>query len=184
MFGVKWDLWLNGAFLELVHFHVMDHIKRLSIDFVSVVSWLLLESAPGPGCESRHDTSNNSWLLNYTVLTFLMNGYLYAEYRALQGMLELPSCLDSQWQRIVGKLEEKVTELAEWFRERKWRNLEMTQTVDRLVWHFIPDTGPLLKQLLCHSPRQLQNRQGCKVILVMLYQLTFVKTSVLSHVLI
>ena len=58
--------------------------------------------------------ANHSWLLNYTVLTFLMNGYLYAEYKALQGMLGLPSCSDSQWQRIVGKLEEKVTDLAEW----------------------------------------------------------------------
>ena len=43
-----------------------------------------------------------------------MNGYLYAEYTPLQGMLGLPHCSDTQWQRIVGKVETAVTELAEW----------------------------------------------------------------------
>ena len=43
-----------------------------------------------------------------------MNGHLYAEYTPLQGMLGLPHCSDTQWQRIVGKVETAVTELAEW----------------------------------------------------------------------
>ena len=44
----------------------------------------------------------------------MMNGHLYAEYNQLAGMLGLPHCSNQQWPRIVGKLEEKVTELAEW----------------------------------------------------------------------
>ena len=44
----------------------------------------------------------------------MTNGHLYAEYNNLAGMLGLPHCFNQQWPRIVGKLEEKVTELAEW----------------------------------------------------------------------
>ena len=44
----------------------------------------------------------------------MMNGHLYAEYNRLAGMLGLPHCSNQQWLRIIGKLEEKVTELAEW----------------------------------------------------------------------
>ena len=49
-----------------------------------------------------------------TVLSFMMNGHLYAECNKLAGMLGLPHCSNQQWPRIVGKFEEKVTELAEW----------------------------------------------------------------------
>ena len=44
----------------------------------------------------------------------MMNGHLYTEYNKLAGMLGLRHCSNQQWPRIVGKLEEKVTELAEW----------------------------------------------------------------------
>lgn len=67
--------------------------------------------------EQRHNSTpfpDQSWFMNYTVLSFLLNGHLYAEYAPLQGMLGLPSCSDKQWRRIVAELEVKVTELAEW----------------------------------------------------------------------
>ena len=64
--------------------------------------------------EPQVHRSRCSWPMNYTVLSFMMNGDLYAEYNKLAGMLELPHCSNQQWPRIVGKLEEKVTELAEW----------------------------------------------------------------------
>ena len=58
--------------------------------------------------------SKKSWLMNYTVLTFLMNGQLFAEYHRLSNMLGLPACSEKQWQRIVGWLEKHVTALADW----------------------------------------------------------------------
>ena len=58
--------------------------------------------------------SRKSWLMNYTVLSFLMNGQLFAEYRRLSNMLGLPACSEKQWQRIVGWLEKHVTALADW----------------------------------------------------------------------
>ena len=36
--------------------------------------------------------SKKSWLMNYTVLTFLMNGQIFAEYHRLSNMLGLPAC--------------------------------------------------------------------------------------------
>ena len=44
----------------------------------------------------------------------MMNGHLYAEFSRLADMLVLPQCSNHQWLRIIGKLEEKVTRLAEW----------------------------------------------------------------------
>ena len=54
------------------------------------------------------------WSQHFPVLSFLMNGHLHAEYKRLSGMLGLPVCSSKQWDRIVEKLEEHVTELAEW----------------------------------------------------------------------
>lgn len=60
-----------------------------------------------------------SWVLNYCVLSFLMNGQLFAEYQRLGNMLGLPPCSDSQWQRIVQWLGEHVTRLAQWSCEQE-----------------------------------------------------------------
>lgn len=57
---------------------------------------------------------SRSWLLNYTVISFMLNGHLYAEYKRLQSMLGLPHCSDSQWERITEWLEKRVTEVADW----------------------------------------------------------------------
>ena len=55
-----------------------------------------------------------SWLLNYSVISFLMNGQLFAEYQRIGNMLGLRPCSDTQWQRIVRWLGEHVTRLAQW----------------------------------------------------------------------
>ena len=55
-----------------------------------------------------------SWRQYYPVISFLISGQLYAEYDRLSGLLGLPACSNSQWNRIVKKLEVHVTELAEW----------------------------------------------------------------------
>ena len=55
-----------------------------------------------------------SWSQYYPVLSFLMSGHLYADYDRLSGLLGLPACSNTQWSRIVKRLEEQVTELAKW----------------------------------------------------------------------
>ncbi len=57
---------------------------------------------------------SGSWSQYYPVLSFMMNGQLHAEYCKLSGMLGLPACSHTQWQRILENLEKHVTELAEW----------------------------------------------------------------------
>ena len=61
----------------------------------------------------RITRSKRSWRLNYTVVSFMMNGQLYSEYNRLSNMLNLPPCSNSQWNRITQWLEHYVTELAE-----------------------------------------------------------------------
>ena len=73
---------------------------------------LQLQCDPRGTAEPQVHNSRCSWPMNYTVLSFMMNDHLYAEYNKLAGMLGLPHC-SKQWPRIVDKLE-KVTELAEW----------------------------------------------------------------------
>ena len=60
-----------------------------------------------------HD-SQCSWHQWYPVVSFLISGHLYADYKRLSGLLGLPSCSSTQRGRIVKKLEEHVTDLAEW----------------------------------------------------------------------
>ena len=43
-----------------------------------------------------------------------MSGHLHAEHERLSSLLRLPACSSTQWGRIVAKLEENVTNLAEW----------------------------------------------------------------------
>ena len=57
---------------------------------------------------------NKCWEKNYSVLSFLMNGQLFAEYKRVANMLGLPSCSKSQWVRIVDWTNLHVTQLAEW----------------------------------------------------------------------
>ena len=60
-----------------------------------------------------HD-STCLWRQHYPVMSFLMSGQLHCEYERLAGLLSLPSCSNTLWTRIVNKLEEYVSKLAEW----------------------------------------------------------------------
>ena len=48
------------------------------------------------------------------MISFLISGHLHAEYKRLSGLLGLPACSSTQWGRILNRLEEHVTNLAEW----------------------------------------------------------------------
>ena len=58
--------------------------------------------------------SQKSWLMNYSAMTFMMNGQLFAEYDRISNIIGLPQCSEKQWQRITQWLGEHVTALAEW----------------------------------------------------------------------
>ena len=53
---------------------------------------LQLQYEPRGTAEPQVHNSRRSWPMNYTVLSFMMNGHLYAEYNKLAGMLGLPHC--------------------------------------------------------------------------------------------
>lgn len=55
-----------------------------------------------------------SWLLSYSVLSFLTNGQLFAKYHRIANMLGLPPCSNTHWHSIVSWLGNHVTRLAEW----------------------------------------------------------------------
>ena len=47
------------------------------------------------------------------MLSFLMMGNLHSDYERV-GLLGFPACSSTQWSRIVKRLEEFVSDLAEW----------------------------------------------------------------------
>lgn len=107
---------------------VREAIDRLGFDFdllgmegTSFVSECNLEvhvTAPQgnalPTIAGSSRGRQKSWLLNYSVISFLMNGQLFSEYDRISNMLGLPHCSEKRWQDIVGWLGEHVTRLAEW----------------------------------------------------------------------
>ncbi len=54
------------------------------------------------------------WRKHYPVLSFMMSGHLHSEYDRLSRLLGLSLCGETQWSRITRKIEEAVTDLAEW----------------------------------------------------------------------
>ena len=42
-----------------------------------------------------------SWELNYTVLSFVMNGQHYSDYEGIVGMMGLPVMAQSRWNKII-----------------------------------------------------------------------------------
>ena len=48
------------------------------------------------------------------MLSFLITGYLHSDYERVGGLLGFPAYSCTQWSRIVKKLEEFVSDLAEW----------------------------------------------------------------------
>ena len=58
--------------------------------------------------------SCGEWIRRYSILSFLISGHLYADYKTISNMLGLPHFSHTQWHRQVKKLEPHVTKLAEW----------------------------------------------------------------------
>ena len=87
--------------------------KRLAFD-VSTVSQFVHVCMQTTRVTLHVHYSTWSWHKQYSVLFFLLNGHLHAEYTKLSEWLGLPLCGKSQWQRIFEHLEPHVTELAEW----------------------------------------------------------------------
>ncbi len=65
-------------------------------------------------------------------MSFLISGHLHADYARLSDLLGLPNCSSTQWHRIVEKLEEHVTDLAEWSCEQV--GLDVMDRGDALKW--------------------------------------------------
>ena len=87
---------------------------NLQRSLVQCVSELCTRVAPGSDPPTIRSSPNKSWMKNYSALSFLMNGQLFAEYERVSNMLGIPSCSKNQWLRIVEWTEKHVTELAEW----------------------------------------------------------------------
>ena len=111
-----------------------DIICRLGIPlevagFVQSCRLSLHHSGPTPHI---HDSTTSSWDRHYSALTFLMNGHTHVEYARVSGMLGLPSCSMPTWLSIVERLEEYVTELAEWSCE--WVREAIKTSGDHQKW--------------------------------------------------
>ena len=63
------------------------------------------QSLPSIGLPHR----GKSWLPNYMMLAFMMNGQLFAEYQRVVSMLGSPCCSDTLWQVTISWLGTHVT---------------------------------------------------------------------------
>lgn len=53
-----------------------------------------------------------SWELNYTVVSFLMNGQYYSDYESIIGMMGLPIMAQSRWNKMISVIGKQVHSLA------------------------------------------------------------------------
>ena len=83
----------------------------------------------------------------HTWFVTLMTGNLHADYQRVGGLLGFPACSSTQWSRIVKRLEEIVSELAEWSCSQVRK--EIMERGDNKKWIASFDgfyqTGPLLQ---------------------------------------
>lgn len=93
----------------------LPHTISTLSDYVS--SSVITLQPSGTHIPKVHD-STCSWNQYYPVLPFLLNGHLHAQYQKLSAMLGLPSCSNTQWHRIIERLEKHTTKLAEWSCEK------------------------------------------------------------------
>ena len=75
---------------------LVDHIPQ----YVSAGNIILQHS----DCLTIHESAC-SWHQYFPVLSFLVSGHLHSEYERLSGLLGLPPCSNTQWSRIVKRLE-------------------------------------------------------------------------------
>ena len=111
---------LSTIHMKVVHaihalgFDCNDNMFDLQRSVVQCVPELCTRVPPGSDPPTIRSSPTKSWMKNYSALSFLMNGQLFAEYVRVSNMLGIPSCSRSQWLRIVEWTEKHVTELAEW----------------------------------------------------------------------
>ena len=109
--------------LPTIHTKAVHAIRSLGFDcnentfdlqksLVQCVPELNVRVPPGSDPPTIRSSSNKSWMKNYSALSFLMNGQLFAEYERVSNMLGIPSCSKNQWLRIVDWTEKHVTKLA------------------------------------------------------------------------
>ena len=107
-----------------VQFRIVTAVQCLGFDcsedsfdlntcIVNCVPELCTTVPQGHDPPTIRSSPNKCWEKNYSVLSFLMNGQLFAEYKRVANMLGLPSCSKCQWVRIVDWTNLHVTQLAE-----------------------------------------------------------------------
>lgn len=107
-----------------VHEAVVEEMNRLGYSwnlsemnpssFSACTTLLQVTVPPSSSHPTVRSSPTKSWTTNYSVLCFVMNGQLYAEYNCISNMLGLPPCSECQRRRIIQWTEENVTRLAEW----------------------------------------------------------------------
>lgn len=105
---------INSLLVDAIHSIGFDPPCDLEKAFTECITELCLYIPKNTDPPTVKSSPTKSWFKNYTALSFLMNGQLFAEYERVSHMLSLPSCSRSQWLRIVEWTERHVTELAEW----------------------------------------------------------------------
>lgn len=118
---------------------------------VQCVPELCTRVPPGSDPPTVRSSPNKSWTKNYSILSFLMNGELFAEYERVSNMLGIPSVSKNLWLKLVEWTEEHVTELAECSCEQVRNQIRKRGDHQQWVWWFLPDARTLLKQLLWHA---------------------------------
>ena len=100
---------------------VSDLINDDGWDFAAIVDSAktfedkisLINATPyQPGLKWNSKGKQPSWTLNYTVLSFLMNGQYYADYASIIGMMGLQVMSQSRWNTIISILGTHVHSLA------------------------------------------------------------------------
>lgn len=115
-FSTSHDLALKDSQSLQVQELDFESLGLISQSLISECTTELSVSVPAgtsvPSILSPH--SGKSWRLNYTMLTFMINGQLFAEYHRIASMLGLPCSSDTHWQTTISWLGSHVEKLAEW----------------------------------------------------------------------
>lgn len=114
------------------------HSSRLSLEIsgtpLRVKSYLLVVVVSGYVLQIHQ--SNAVWSRHYSVLSFMVNGQLYAEYKRVSGMLGLPPCSDKTWSKILERLEVDVKKLADWSCDHVRDNIHIRGDKDKWIASF------------------------------------------------
>lgn len=101
--------------------HVMDLMSEDGWNFRSIASSarvfedkiiLQNETMYQPQLRWSRKGKQPSWELNYTVVSFLMNGQYYSDYESIIGMMGLPIMAQSRWNKMISVIGKQVHSLA------------------------------------------------------------------------